>query len=81
MQYANHAMSMPMPPSSSVFPVLSAKVFKEALAVIGLMLLVAATSLLGAVLVQALFGEADANAACTILDPRSLLAPWCSALI
>ena len=81
MQYVNPAMSMPMPPSESVFPVLSARVFKEALAVIGLMLLVAATSLLGAVLVQTMFGGSGANAACTILDSTSLLAPWCAALI
>jgi len=75
--------SQPYPPASSasVFPHYSARVFKEALAVISLVLIAVAFAMLGLLVAPELFGATPANAACTTLDQTSLLSPWCSALI
>jgi len=86
MLYADQTLNgasraIPMPLSASVFPLYSARVFKEALAVVGVIFVVVALGMLGTLIAQKLFAASGANAACTVLDQMSLLTPWCSALI
>lgn len=68
-------------PAPSIFPRYSARVFKETLAVVCLVLLAVALVMLGTLVAPELFGARPANAACTTLEHASLLGPWCSALI
>jgi hypothetical protein len=72
---------MPLASSASVFPQYSARVFKEAFAVISLVLLIVAFGMLGTLSASELFGASPANPACTMLYQTSLLSPWCLALI
>ena len=87
MRYAYQAVSGASPPfpraapAATVFPQYSARVFKEALAVISLVLLAVALVMLVTLVAPELFGARPANAACTTLDQGILLSPWCSALI
>ena len=87
MRYAYQASggaSPPFPrsaPASTIFPRYSARVFKEAVAVVSLVLLTVAFAMLVALVAPELFGAAPANAACTTLDGGILLSPWCSAAI
>ena len=68
-------------PSSSIFPRYSARVFKETLAVVSLVLLAVALVMLSTLVAPELFGAPAGSAACTTLEHASLLGPWCSALI
>ena len=87
MRYAYQAVSGVSPPfpraapATTVFPRYSARVFKEALAVISLVLLAVALAMLVTLVAPELFGAPRANAACTTLDQGILLSSWCSALI
>ena len=67
-------------PPAGVFPSYSARVFKEALAVVSLVLAVAVCVLLSALLASRSLGAPE-PVACEQLTDLSLLAPWCSALI
>ncbi len=67
--------------ATSVFPRYSARVVKETVAVISLVLIAAALVMLVTLLAPELFGRAAGSVACSTLDQWSLLGPWCSALI
>ena len=87
MRYAYQTLSGASPtfplaaPAASIFPRYSARVFKETLAVVSLVLLAVAVVMLGTLVAPELFGARPANAACTTLEQASLLGPWCSAVI
>ena len=68
-------------PPAGVFPCYSARVFKESLAVISLVLAASAVVMLVALLSSNSFGASAPPIACSRLDHLSLLGPWCSALI
>lgn len=76
---ASHCRTMTS--SASVFPRYSARIFKEALAVISLALLVVASAMFGTVFVSEWFGGSPTITACTMLDQTTLLTSWCSVLI
>lgn len=67
-------------PPAGIFPCYSARVFKEALAVVSLVLAVAVCVMLAGLLASQSFGAPE-PAVCERLDTLSLLAPRCSALI
>lgn len=87
MRYAYQTLSGASPAvpraalATSIFPRYSARVFKETLAVVSLVLLAVALVMLGTLVAPELFGARPANAVCTTLEQASLLGPWCSALI
>ena len=67
--------------STSVFPRHSARVVKETVAVISLVLIAAALAILATLLAPGVFDRPAGSVACSTLDLWSLLGPWCSALI
>ncbi len=68
-------------PATSVFPCYSARVVKETVAVISLVLIAAALAMLATLLAPGVFDRPAGSVACSTLDLWSLLGPWCSALI
>ena len=68
-------------PEFSIFPRHSARVFKETLAVVCLVLAGAAFAMLALLLAPELLGARAPSAACSTLGPAGLLSSWCSALI
>ncbi len=77
------SVTQPFAPGSpvSVFPRHSARVAKETVAVISLVLVAAALVTLATRLAPVLFGRPAGAVACSTLDLWSLMGPWCSALI
>ena len=65
----------------SIFPRYSARVVKEALAVICLVLVATALVMVAVHLTPAQFGGPPGSITCTTLNEGSLFSPWCSALI
>jgi hypothetical protein len=68
-------------PGVSVFPRYSARLARETLAVLVLVLLAAALATLATLLPGDIFAAPDPAAGCGTLDPWSLFSPWCAALI
>jgi hypothetical protein len=66
---------------ATVFPHYSARLAKETLLVVILVLIAAALVTLATLVPAEFFGATDPTAACSTLNPKSLLSPWCSALI
>jgi hypothetical protein len=66
---------------ASVFPRYSARVAKETLLVIILVLITAALVMLATLVPADLFGATKTSAACSTLDLWSLASPWCSTTI
>lgn len=77
---ASHAFPRSAP-AATVFPEYSARVFKETLAVVSLVLLAVAVAMMVTLVAPGLFGAGPGNAACSTLDQGILLSPWCSASI
>jgi len=66
---------------ASVFPHASARIAKESLVVILLVLIVAALVTLAMILPAEFFGATNPTAGCATLDQWSLASPSCSAVI
>ncbi len=74
-------VSHPLAPGApiSVFPRASARIAKESVAVIGLVLAGAVLAMLVTHLAPELFARSTGSPVCGVFDPWSLLSPWCSA--
>lgn len=66
---------------ASVFPHASARVAKETLLVVALVLAAAVLVTLATLLPAEFFGTTNPAAGCATLGQRSLASPWCSAVI
>lgn len=65
----------------SIFPRSSARVAKETLLVIILVLFAAALMALATLVPADFFGATNPSAGCGTLDPWSLFSPWCAAVV
>jgi len=75
------ALASGVAPGASVFPRYSARLARETLAVVILVLLGAALATLATLLPAEIFSARDPAAGCGTLEPWSLFSPWCAALI